>query len=221
MGAFNDSLYKFRDSSTIAFALTADHGVQPYPELRAEREHKPALRADIDPVVKKYAAQLQAAKIDAHAISIEEGMVSIDQSALSKAGLKPDSVLASIARDLRRVTGIARVDLVKDLSKADTVRDAIARRWVHMLPPDDPAELVFSLAPFAYYKNSSATHGTPNDLDARVPVIFYGPWFVTGKFTKALVADMAPTLAAIADVAPIERLDGRVRSEAIRRGSSP
>jgi len=37
MGAFIDSLYKLRDSSTIAFALTADHRVQPYPELRAER----------------------------------------------------------------------------------------------------------------------------------------------------------------------------------------
>ncbi|HEY7394522.1 MAG TPA: alkaline phosphatase family protein [Gemmatimonadaceae bacterium] len=220
MGAFIDSLYKLRDSSTIAFALTADHGVQPYPELRAEREHKPALRADIEPVVKKYAAQLQAAKIDAHAISIEEGMVSINRPALTKAGLKPDSILASIARDLRKVTGIARVDLVKDLPKADTTRDAVARRWLHMLPPDDPAALVFSLAPFAYYKSTNyATHGTPNDLDSRVPVIFYGPWFVTGKFTKALVADMAPTLAAIADVSPIERVDGRVRSEALKAAS--
>ena len=62
-----------------------------------------------------------------------------------------------------------------------------------------------------------STHGTPNDLDSRVPVIFYGPWFATGKFTKGLVVDMAPTLAAIADVSPTERLDGRVRTEAIKK----
>jgi hypothetical protein len=42
---------------------------------------------------------------------------------------------------------------------------------------------------------------------------------VTGKFTKALVADMAPTLAAIADVSPIERVDGHVRSEALKAAS--
>jgi predicted AlkP superfamily pyrophosphatase or phosphodiesterase len=221
MGAFIDSLYKLRDSSTIAFALTADHGVQPYPELRAEREQKPALRADIGPIVKKYAALLQAAKIDANAVNIEEGMVSLNRPALARGGLKPDSVLAAIGNDLKRVPGIARVDYVKDLPKADTTRDAVARRWLHMLPPDDPAELVFSLAPFAYYASTTyATHGTPNDLDSRVPVIFYGPWFVTGKFTKALVADMAPTLAAIADVAPIERVDGRVRTEALKKSSS-
>ena len=63
-----------------------------------------------------------------------------------------------------------------------------------------------------------ATHGTPNDYDSHVPEIFYGPWFVTGKYTqRALVADMAPTLAAIAGVSPIEPLDGRAHVEAIRK----
>ena len=41
LGIFIDSLYQLRDSSRIVFALTADHGVAPYPELRAQREHVP------------------------------------------------------------------------------------------------------------------------------------------------------------------------------------
>jgi hypothetical protein len=63
-----------------------------------------------------------------------------------------------------------------------------------------------------------ATHGTPNDYDSHVPEIFYGPWFTPGKYTKrALVADIAPTLAAVAGASPIEPVDGRAHTEVIRR----
>jgi hypothetical protein len=120
---------------------------------------------------------------------------------------------------LRSVTGVARVDLVRDLPRADTTRDAVARRWLHMLPSDSQAELVVSLAPYAYYAGVDiATHGTPNDYDSHVPEIFYGRWFIPGKYTqRSTVADMAPTLAAIAEVTPSEPIDGRAHVEAIRR----
>jgi predicted AlkP superfamily pyrophosphatase or phosphodiesterase len=42
LGAFIDSLYKLRDSSTIVFALTADHGSTSFPELVARRAGRPA-----------------------------------------------------------------------------------------------------------------------------------------------------------------------------------
>jgi arylsulfatase A-like enzyme len=61
-----------------------------------------------------------------------------------------------------------------------------------------------------------AEHGAPYDEDAHVPVIFYGPWFRAGRYTQpALVVDMAPTLARVAGVPPTERVDGRVRVEAL------
>jgi predicted AlkP superfamily pyrophosphatase or phosphodiesterase len=219
LGIFIDSLYKLRDSSRIAFALTADHGVAPFPELRAEREHVPVERTDVSPLIRQTRARLSAAGADSTAVRIEEGMVSLNRPALTRAGLKPDSVLAAVASELKRLPGVARADYVRDLARADTVRDAVARRWLHMLPADDPAELVFSLKPYAYYSSvTMATHGTPNDYDTHVPVLFYGPWFVAGKYAqRALVADMAPTLAAIAEVTPTEALDGRVRREAIRK----
>ena len=60
-------------------------------------------------------------------------------------------------------------------------------------------------------------HGSPYDDDAHVPMIFYGAPFRPGKYAgRALVADMAPTLAAVLGTAPLERLDGRVQRRAIR-----
>jgi len=219
MGIFIDSLYKLRDSSKVVFALTADHGTAPYPELRAVRERTKAQRADISPTILTAMAKLQVAGADSATLHFEDGIIWLDRDKATRAGVKPDSVLDALAKALRKVDGVGRVDFVKDLSKADTTKDAVARRWLHMLPSDLPADLVVSLAPYAYYAgNVVATHGTPNDLDAHVPEIFYGPWFITGKYTqRALVADIAPTLAAIAEVSPSEKLDGRAHTEAIRK----
>ena len=217
LGAMIDSLYKMRDSAAIVFALTADHGVAPYPELHAEETHSTVLRADIMPAVRAAQAGLEAAGVPRTALSVEEGIVHLARDTIARAGLAPDSIVAALAASLRKVTGIARVDRPADLAHADTVHDAVARRWVHMIPGDYPADLVISLAPYAYYSTTRmATHGTPNDYDAHVPEIFYGPWFKPGHYAeRALVADMAPTLAAVARVAPIEKLDGRARTEAI------
>ncbi len=218
LGAFIDSLYRLRDSSTVAFALTADHGVQPNPELRAEREHVRAQRANVNPVISATRASLMAAGADTGVLAFEEGLIILNRQALANTKVDADSVLRSLAETLRKIDGVARVDFVSSLASMDTVHDAVARRWVHALPPDFHADLVLSLAPFAYYAGGSgATHGTPNDLDAHVPVVFYGPWFKSGVFPQpALVADIAPTLAAIAGVTPAEKLDGKVRREALR-----
>lgn len=219
MGAFIDSLYKLRDSSKIVFALTADHGSQPNPELHATATHQPAQWADVSGTISAARRALQSAGVEPSALRYEEGVVLLHRAALAKSSLKADSVLAALAASLRKLNGVARVDYVKDLAKKDTTKDFVARRWLHMLPPDFDADLVISLAPYAYFSgNTVATHGTPNDLDAHVPEIFYGPWFIPGKYTKpALAADIAPTLAVVVEVSPSEKLDGRAHTEVIRK----
>jgi len=107
---------------------------------------------------------------------------------------------------------VLRADLVRDLAKADTVHDDLARRWLHMLPTDGPVRAVVTLEPFAYWQSVTyATHGLPHDHDTQVPIIFWGPGVARGvRGTAARVVDMAPTLAALLGVTPLEPLDGRV-----------
>ncbi|MEO6527172.1 MAG: alkaline phosphatase family protein [Gemmatimonadaceae bacterium] len=223
LGAFIDSLYRLRDSSTIVFALTADHGVTSFPELVAQRARRAALpRYDLGPPAEALRSMLRQVGVDSAAVSFDGTLVIVNRAAFARAHVNPDPLLARFADALRRRPGVARVDHMRDLARRDTVRDAVSRRWQHMIPPDAPVEYVVTPVQGAYPAGATiAEHGSPYDDDAHVPVIFYGPGIRAGRVTeRALVADMAPTLARIIGVTPIERLDGRVLQRALP-GAAP
>jgi hypothetical protein len=218
LGSFIDSLYRLRDSSTIVFALTADHGVTSYPELVAERAGRPAPpRYDLAPAAAGLKSALRRSHVDTTAVMLDGPLVYVSREAFARAGVDPEPLLRRFADEVRKAPGIARVDRVRDLASRDTVHDAVARRWVHMIPPDVPVELVITPVKGAYAAGATiAEHGLPYDDDAHVPVIFYGPWFAAGRHAeRALVVDMAPTLAYVAGVPPTERVDGHVLRQAL------
>jgi len=162
--------------------------------------------------------RLAARGVDTAALRFAEGMLFVDRAAFARAHVDVDSVLWRFADDARKVPGVGRVDFVRSLAQADTVRDAVARRWIHMLSPELPVELVVSLEPFAYWAGTpNATHGTPNDEDAHVPLLFWGHGVRAGHYDEfARVVDIAPTLAHVLGIPPLERLDGHVLSRALR-----
>jgi hypothetical protein len=218
LGAFIDSLYKLRDSSTIVFALTADHGVTSYPELVAQRAGRKAPpRYDLRPATTSLRSALQQARVDTGAVTLDGPLVSVDRAAFAEAHVDPEPILRRFLDRVRATPGIVRVDRVRDLASRDTTRDAVTRRWVHMIPSDSPVEYVITPREGAYPAAATiAEHGAPYDDDAHVPVIFYGPWFRAARITdRALVVDMAPTLAHVVGVPPTERLDGRVLLQAL------
>jgi predicted AlkP superfamily pyrophosphatase or phosphodiesterase len=218
LGAFIDSLYRVRDSSTIVFALTADHGVTSYPELKAKRANRPPPpRYDLSPAVVGLRSALRVMHVDTTAVTLDGPLVYVDRAAFMSAKVDPAPILERFLGVVRTSPGIARVDRVRDLAHADTIHDAVARRWAHMISPDSPVEYVITPVEGAYSASAKvAEHGLPYDDDAHVPVIFYGPWFKGGRHTeRALVVDMAPTLAAVIGVPPTERVDGRVLQQAI------
>ncbi len=218
LGAFIDSLYRLRDSSTIVFALTADHGVTSYPELAARRAgRQPPARYDLRPVVRALRESLRSAGADTTAISLDGPLVYVDRERLMRAGVNPDAILNPFITQLRSSRGIARVDRVRDLATRDTIHDAVTRRWLHMIPSDSPVEYVVTVQEGAYPSEATiAEHGAPYDDDAHVPVVLYGPWIVPGRYASfARVVDLAPTLARIAGVPPTEPLDGRVLINAL------
>lgn len=220
IGWFLDSLYKLRDSSTVMIALTGDHGTSPIPELARERGQatgNEGLRPNLRPLIAATRLAIAKAGGDSTAFEYDVETVSIDRQSLRSNRISGDSLLDAFARQARQIPGIARVDRIATLRKANFDRDAIARRWAHQIPESSPVDLVMTLTRYSYWNNAVSTHGSPYDQDASVPIIFYGPWVKPGKYTEfARTVDMGVTLAAIAGVKPLERVDGVALKSALK-----
>jgi predicted AlkP superfamily pyrophosphatase or phosphodiesterase len=217
LGAFLDSLYAHVDSSRVVVALTADHGVAPFPEVRPGGAAAARYHVTVDSVVARHRRRVAAAGVDTAAVRFDDGLLWVDRAAFRGARVSADSLARAFAAEVRRVPGVLRADVVRTLAR-DTAQSAIARRWYHMLPPDLPVEVAVTLQPgHVFGRATYAQHGSPHDYDAHVPLIFYGPHFRPGHYPRfARAVDLAPTLAEVLKVPPTERLDGRVLREALR-----
>jgi predicted AlkP superfamily pyrophosphatase or phosphodiesterase len=230
LGIFLDSLYRIRNPRDIVVALTADHGLTPYPEVHAHDPNTGAIRVNPRPLLQNLSNSLSAAGVPGYGLnfiagmytgngfSFDGGVLELDRAALSKARINRDSLVRVVRAAFLKIPGVARADRISELAERDTVNDRIARRWLHMFSDEDKAALVVTLAPYNYWLSGYiAQHGSPNDIDARVPIIFYGSSVKPGRYDEfAGVVDMAPTLAAIVHVTPQEKLDGHVLQNAIR-----
>lgn len=218
LGAFIDSLFKLRDSSRVIFALTADHGVAPIPELAGARFKPRPLRVQIAPAFETARAVVRRAGADTNAVDFESGAFYVDGDALGGNGLRASAVVDAFVAAARLTPGVLRVDRFAELAKTDTTKDAISRRWLHMFPPDMKPQAVVTLTPGSMYNYAlAATHGSPHDYDSHVPVIFYGPPFAPARHTRfTRTVDIGPTLAWVLGITRTERLDGRALMGAIR-----
>ncbi len=220
LGAFLDSLSAIRGAGRLLVALTSDHGVAPFPTLKSTLyPNGEAKRVSLDLPWQAFIRRLDDLGIDTTAVDLDEGMVFVTKpNAFGRNAAATDALFADLARDFRRVQGVLRVDQMRDLARADTVRDAIARRWLHMFSPTSNVRLIATLTPYSYWLPVTfATHGSPHDADAQVPVLFWGAGVVPGQHDDVVrVVDMAPTLAAILGVRPAEALDGRVLTKVVR-----
>lgn len=218
LGAFIDSVYAQVDSTRVVFALTADHGVASFPEV-AYGDSAAAFHVSLDTLVRRLGGQVSSAGAAGAGMEWDDGILFVRPERLP-AGTDVDALLREFAAAARRVPGVARVDLMDDLRRMDPERarrDEVARRWLHMIPRDQPIPLVVTLRPGGVWgARSYAMHGTPHAYDAHVPVIFYGAGIRPGRYDVfARVVDMGPTLAHLLRVAPTEPLDGRVLGEAL------
>lgn len=231
LGSFLDSLFRIRNSGDVIVALTADHGLTPFPEVHAHDTNAGAIRVNPRPLLQDLSNSLAAAGVPGFGLSyvlgsytgngfsFDPGVLELDGPALNKAHINRDSLVRAIQAAFLKLPGVARAERISELAKRDTVNDRIARRWLHMFSDESKAALVVSLAQYNYWQSSyqAAQHGSPNDIDNHVPIIFYGSSIRPGRYEEfARVVDMAPTLAAIVHVTPQEKLDGRVLQNAIK-----
>ena len=208
----------------LLIVLTADHGVTPYPDVSRLHGHPQAQFVNIDTLVSTVNQQLDhatGASAPREWFVFDTGILFLrDNGRLAALGYRTDSIVDGVARRIRAVTGVARVDTPAAIATADTVADPIARRWLHHMSPDAGIALVVTLAEWNAWGWPSgiqiAEHGQPSDLDAHVPLILWGTGLRGGVYgNRANTVDIAPTLARVLGLSPLSVLDGRVLAEAI------
>lgn len=211
LGAFLDELEARVGRGRVIVALTADHGVAPLPEWRSPyyANHE-AQRVDTRGAWRAAYAAMRAAGVDTSAVVDDDGFRVLDLTPFERRGVDPDAIASVWVNALRPLNGVLRAALLRDLARGDTITDDVARRWMHMLPVDGDVRAVVTLEPFGYFMPVTyATHGQLHDHDTQVPIIFWGPGIARGRRAgEARVVDMAPTLAALLGVRPLEALDG-------------
>ncbi|HEY6223463.1 MAG TPA: alkaline phosphatase family protein [Gemmatimonadales bacterium] len=231
LGWFLERLFDRYGRDNLLIVLTADHGVTPYPDFSRLHGHPQAEFVGIDTLVDAVNQQLDhaisttaatsAASAPRSWFAFDSGILfQRDNGRLAALGFRSDSVVDVVARRIRAVAGVARVDTPASLAAADTTADPIARRWRHELAPDAGAALVVTLADWNAWELPGvppiAMHGQPSDLDAHVPLIFWGQGMRGGIYgARANTVDIAPTLARLLGLSPLSVVDGRVLSEAV------
>lgn len=214
LGVFLDSLFAAVDPKSIAIVLTADHGVAPYPEAARSYDPKPrdARFVNDSLLISPVRDAIASRGAWRDAVRFDLGLLRVWRDSLTVRGIDADSLIRQVVGTLRRTTGIASVRSVRELARADTVRDTLARLWLHSLGSGEPAEYVATLRPWsAWSKSYYANHGSPHRYDRRVPVVFHGPWFRAGiRSQHVRVVDIAPTLARVLRIPMLEPVDGLV-----------
>ncbi len=218
IGVLIDSLYKMRDSATIVFALTGDHGATLPPELAKDNGDGPKpMRVDFTSIVQDFETTVATKMNTDSAIAFEDAVLLLNRSRLQHNHINADSLARAFADVAKRQPGVYRADLFKDILAADTTKDVIARRWRHAIPPEWPVAVVVTLNHGSVWGSTPGVHGSPWDDDCHVPILFYGPGVQAGRYDElARTVDIGPTFAQIAGVRPTEDLDGHVLKSALK-----
>jgi predicted AlkP superfamily pyrophosphatase or phosphodiesterase len=207
VGAFLDSLYTLRDSSSITVVFTSDHGVGTIPELAPAGTTPTPRRVSLAPIIPGLRARLRELKVDTFAIEPDWNIVLADRRAFRKPA-DFESTMTYLLEQIRAQPGVARVDRFRQVL-ADSATDVIARRWAHQFPAGSNIEAVVTLDPLSTWGGNVASHGSPRDYDSHVPLIFAGFGITPGMRSQFVrTVDLAPTLARLLGVKPLEPLDG-------------
>jgi predicted AlkP superfamily pyrophosphatase or phosphodiesterase len=210
LGWFLDSLAVLVPREATVFALTADHGVQPFPERTGVGG-----RLGLTALARRAGAALEQEYRVPLYFDFDSGLLTADVAALRARGVNTDSLAESLASQVRRHAGITEVFTPRSLERAPSTNEQ-ARLWRRTIPASQEWLVAASSGPGWLWADSPGwtTHGSTQPLDMMVPIIFYGAGIKGRRVTRRVTTeDIGPTFAALAGVRPTEPVTGRALAE--------
>jgi arylsulfatase A-like enzyme len=196
-------------------AFTTDHGVAPVPEVLVERR-MPAGRMQ-NPIL-----------FDAIQQALER-RYGPGKWLMATAGSSPylnyELMRNMDAADVRRVAAaaartvphVARVYTRDQLLHGAVGTDRIDQRVLRGFNAARSGDLEIVLEPYWIRGTNRATHGSPYNYDAHIPLVLMGPGIKPGIYAQRVALnDLAPTLATLLKVEIPGGSSGRILSEALQ-----
>jgi arylsulfatase A-like enzyme len=209
VGAFLDSLDVMVGQGRVLVALSADHGIQPYPEgLVAEGQ--PAGRSSVSALIRAVDSTLATRYRMDFGLGASSGLLLGDVGEMRARGINTDSLSDTLAERVRAMTGVRQVFTPRSLAAAPA-SDAEAGRWRRQINDRVEWLVAAALEPNWMWGSaaSSTNHGTTNHGDMNVPIAFMGPGIAAQVSTRAArTIDIGTTLAALLGVRPLEAVEG-------------
>jgi predicted AlkP superfamily pyrophosphatase or phosphodiesterase len=198
----------------VAFALSADHGVMPLPELPA-RGGVSGRRFSADDAIciQNVAGKLKKRLGDE--TWLLHGLY-LDHEAIGRRNLRRQDVEGELARLLEECPAVEKAWSRTELESPGGT-DARAEQFRHSLHPGRSPDVLVQYKAFHMDRPNGSTHGSPYDYDTHVPLLLRVPG-VPPKVVPARVrtVDLAPTLASLLGIRAPEALDGVDRSALVR-----
>lgn len=217
LGWFLDSLGTMVPSARTVVALTADHGGSSITNYTRDVRHETAGNAVLSKLLPSWRAEILGLERRWQTdfdVQDESGLIYANVAAMRARGINVDSLSNALARALSARPEVARVLTPASLARAGR-DDAVAQRWRRQLPADLGWLAAVVLKPgFIWSSSGMATHGTPSQEDATVPILFMGPGIRPQHYDRAIrTTSIGPTLARVVGVTPTEPVDGQVLPE--------
>jgi hypothetical protein len=201
LGSFFDSLATTVPRSRTIVVLSADHGVQSFPQ-RSGKE------------------RVWLGDLARPGWRFGSGLLTADTAALAASGERVNQVAAALAARASRRRGVARVFTPATLAAAPPA-DTLAMLWRNSIPSGFGWLIAAAIQPGFVWSRSNepaAEHGSTAPLDLTVPIIVAGPGITHAVVHRRVrTVDIAPTLAALLGVRTAERLDGEPLREIVPR----
>lgn len=194
----------------VVFALSADHGVVTFPEVRQSR-NEPGKRIDVDDIVCVQQADRALREHYGDADWLQYGLY-LDHELIAERGEDRVEMAARLADYLETCDAVERAWTETEIAAIPpTTDDPVARRMRANYFPSRGPDVELQLKPHYLYYNSllGTTHGSPYDYDSWVPIILAAPGMQSAVIDRRVATvDIAPTLAAILGIETPVGLDG-------------
>jgi hypothetical protein len=222
IGALLDRIDRAVGLQHTLVALTADHGVAPLPEVLQKQSlpgGRMASKDLFDPMQQALEKKYGPGK---WLLSTAGSSPYFNYELAAKVGADLADVRRVAAQAAMAVPHVTRVYTRDELARGVAPDDRIGHRIIRGFNQQRSGDLEIILEPYWIRDAAGATHGTPYNYDAHIPLILMGARIKPGEYADPVALnDLAPTLATLANVEIPAGSVGRVLTEAIRPAARP